>query len=250
MDRFDQCHAVTSKWEGGWSDHPDDPGGKTMWGVIQATYDAFRRSKGLPLRSVRLITKGEALEIYRKNYWEACGCDRLAPGVDLAVYDPAVNSGPGRSLAWLKKFQAQQLSSAELIRSICRARSSFLQGLKTWKVFGKGWARRVADIEVQALKMLSAATGASDNRFKEIAGSTAEHERTVAQQRTKTAKASGGASAGAGAIPAATTASHVDWTAIALLGGLAAIFLLVALYSIHHARLAKARAEAFEGAAA
>ena len=91
-----------------------------MWGVIQATYDAFRRSKGLPLRSVRLITKGEALEIYRKNYWEACGCDRLAPGVDPAVYDPAVNSRPGRSLAWLNKFQEDMESIRQRLGPPCR----------------------------------------------------------------------------------------------------------------------------------
>ncbi len=72
-DRFEACHHITAGWEGGWSNHPDDPGGATMYGVIQSVYDAYRKRKGLPTRSVRLITRTEALDIYRAEYWEKCG---------------------------------------------------------------------------------------------------------------------------------------------------------------------------------
>ena len=92
-DRFDVCHPITAKWEGGWSNHKADPGGATMYGVTQAVYDKWRKKRGLKTQSVRNITMQEALIIYKENYWNACGAPDLFPGVDLSVYDASVNSG-------------------------------------------------------------------------------------------------------------------------------------------------------------
>lgn len=86
--------------EGGWSNHPSDRGGKTMYGVTQGTYDAFRKKKRRPQQSVRTITKAEARELYQSEYWDAASCDKLPWPVSYLVFDAAVNSGPSRAVTW------------------------------------------------------------------------------------------------------------------------------------------------------
>lgn len=147
--------------EGGFSDHPKDPGGATMKGVIQSVYDAYRTRKGLPLRSVRLITQAELEDIYGSQYWKTVHADDLPAGLDYAVFDYAVNSGPGRAVKDLQRCLgvkvdgvigmgtlaavrgAADLGEEKLIEDYCQRRMKFLRSLKTWGTFGKGWKRRV-----------------------------------------------------------------------------------------------------------
>ncbi len=142
-DNFEHCLAVTLRWEGGYSNHPDDPGGPTMKGVIQREYDAWRKKQGERPRPVREIEQVELRAIYRDEYWDAMGCDGLSPGLDLCVFDAAVNSGTGRAKRWLERAQE--------IDAFCDARLAFLQGLgRLWRVFGAGWRRRVQGIRNDA----------------------------------------------------------------------------------------------------
>ena len=150
MDRFLIVHELTAEFEGGWSDHPADPGGRTMYGITEAVYHAWLKRRGLPERSVRLITREEALKIYREEYWLKAGCDKLALGVDRMVYDAAVNSGVKRSRGWL--MEAIGGSDAETIERLYSIRMTFLRKLRTWKTFGKGWTRRVEAMRARALK--------------------------------------------------------------------------------------------------
>ncbi len=151
------------KHEGGYVNHPKDPGGATNYGVIQRTYDAYRKKKGLPTRSVRNITMDEVVEIYDKQYWDAVKGDDLPSGVDYVVYDGGVNSGPKQSIKWLQRalqptytgkidgvVGLQTLEALNqvadhdaLIERILDRRMAFLRALKTWKTFGKGWTSRV-----------------------------------------------------------------------------------------------------------
>jgi lysozyme family protein len=145
-ENFERCLATTLKWEGGYSNHPDDPGGPTMKGVIQREYDAWRKKQGKSRRPVRGIEEGELRAIYRTEYWDAMGCDELKPGLDLCVFDAAVNSGVGRARQWAAKSQD--------IDGFCDERLEFLQRLgKLWRVFGAGWRRRVNGIRVEARSM-------------------------------------------------------------------------------------------------
>lgn len=149
---FEKCLVVTLKWEGGYSNHPDDPGGPTMKGIIQREYDAWRRHHGLSIRPVRKIEENEMQAIYRNEYWDAMACDGLEPGFDLCVFDAAVNSGVGRAKQWLE--------CAGEIDAFCDLRLSFLQRLgRLWRVFGAGWRRRVAGIRSEAHVM---STGEAD----------------------------------------------------------------------------------------
>ena len=88
--------------EGGYSNHPNDPGGPTMKGT-QRVYDGFRKGKGLATRSVKSLTTAELNEIYVRQYWDAVQGDTLPAGVDYVVLDGALNSGPGRSIMWLQQ---------------------------------------------------------------------------------------------------------------------------------------------------
>lgn len=134
------------RWEGGYSDHPLDPGGATNYGVTQATFDAYRRKAGLPTRSVRDINRAEVEDIYFEGYWLRSGCEQITPpALALCVFDAAVNSGVGAALRWLGETRDWREFNA--------IRLEFLTGLSTWPPFGKGWARRIADLTREASKL-------------------------------------------------------------------------------------------------
>lgn len=153
----------TLVYEGGNVDHPDDPGGATRQGVTQAVYDGYRDNLKLPRRHVFQMTDQERNAIYRNQYWNAIKGDRLPLGVDFVVFDGAVNSGPKQSVLWLQRAlgtvkvdgllgEATIAATCaypnhdELVARICDQRLRFLQALRTWKTFGKGWRRRVMDV--------------------------------------------------------------------------------------------------------
>jgi lysozyme family protein len=148
-----ECFAFTGKYEGGRADNPHDPGGRTMAGVTQAAYDAWRRKQGLPVKNVFDSLPAERAQIFREMYWEKAGCDQLPSGVDLCVFDFAVNSGPARALGVLRRCGGPKQGARQLIHDICAYRLSFLHGLRTWRYFGRGWGARVAACEARALTM-------------------------------------------------------------------------------------------------
>ncbi len=153
-ENFQACLAFTLKYEGGRSNDPRDPGGRTMEGVTQHTYDAYHAKIGLGRRDVFLMSSRERDEIYRTEYWDRIKGDGLLPGEDLAVFDFAVNSGPARPIAVRTKILAgPRISTDSLIHGICAHRLSFLHALRTWSAFGAGWGRRVAACEALALQM-------------------------------------------------------------------------------------------------
>lgn len=252
-DRFEICHAITAKWEGGWSNHKADPGGATMYGVTQAVYDKWRKKRGQKTQSVRNITKAEALIIYKENYWNACGAPELFPGVDLAVYDASVNSGVSRGRKWLLAAVGSNDHSAT-VKKICRARLSFVQSLKIWKDFGKGWGRRIADIEVKGVAMALAAMGATKGVVQmEARKEAAAAEKAAANAKTA-AKTTGTAAAGSAAAPTVDTTKDravpidvttIDTTSLWIFGTIAAAALVVTVFLIIRSRAAKEREAAY-----
>lgn len=172
MNAFETCHAITHRWERGYANHPRDPGGATMDGVTQRVYDAYRRKRNEPRQHVRAISEREKADIYREQYWEAVRGDHLPPGIDLAVYDMAVNSGPKRAIRYLQAALGLKqdghlglvtLAAAreaydrdeddDVIARYMDARDRFLRGLDTFDVFGKGWMNRTRDIRARAQRM-------------------------------------------------------------------------------------------------
>jgi lysozyme family protein len=140
--------------EGGFVNHPADPGGATNLGVTRAALSAWR-GRPAAIADVRALTRAEAAALYRARYWDAIGGDSLPAGLDLAVFDLAVNSGVGRARRMLKALPAGAPDAR--IKALCAARPAFLRWLKTWPVFGRGWARRVAATRKAALALAGAA---------------------------------------------------------------------------------------------
>ena len=168
IDRFAACLAETLKHEGGYSNDPHDPGGATMKGVTQRVYDGYRSGQGAAHRDVREITDKELRALYGKNYWGAARCGELPAGVDLVVFDAAVNSGVSRSAKFVQKVtnssQDGHIGAATLaainaadpatvVRGMMAERRVFLQKLPTFWRFGKGWMARCDAIEKAALGM-------------------------------------------------------------------------------------------------
>jgi lysozyme family protein len=163
-----ECIGRVLKSEGGYTNHPSDPGGPTNFGIT--IHDARKYWKpGATAADIRAMPLTVAREIYRKQYWNALNCDALSPGVDYAVFDYGVNSGVGRSGKVLRRLlglpdnthvvtpevaaAASKAEPRDLVTKICGERLRFLKGLRTWPVFGKGWARRVAEVQAAALQM-------------------------------------------------------------------------------------------------
>lgn len=166
---FQACFDRLMRSEGGYVDHPKDPGGATNLGVTQVTLSTWRRCP-VTKTDVFNLTRVEAAEIYRARYWNAVRGDDLPGGVDYAVFDYAVNSGPGAAIKALQKSlglspsgvltqttitMAHRFNSQALVRAIGRERLGLLKRLATWATFGKGWGRRCKEVEVAACAMAS-----------------------------------------------------------------------------------------------
>ncbi|ASY69392.1 glycosyl hydrolase 108 family protein [Sinorhizobium fredii] len=247
-DRFDVCHPITAAWEGGWSNHKADPGGKTMYGITEKRWHEYQDKMKMKRTPVRTVTKAQALKFYRSEFWNTCGAASLFAGVDLAVYDASVNSGVSRGRKWLLASSGSN-DHSETVKRICRARLSFMQSLKIWKTFGKGWARRVADIEVRGVAMALAAMGATEGRIKADARAEAEAAKKAAKNAGSKAATSAGGAVASGSAPAVDQAA-ADPAALWLFGALFLFLAIGTAVMILRKRAADARAEAYGKVAA
>ena len=101
-ENYNFCLQQVLKYEGGFSNHPNDPGGATMRGVTQDVYDGWRKAHNQPVQSVKNISNDELQGIYRQLHWDKIRGDDLPSGLDLAVFDFAVNSGVNRASKYLQ----------------------------------------------------------------------------------------------------------------------------------------------------
>lgn len=167
QDRFYRAYALLRVHEGGYSNHPKDPGGATMKGVTQRTYDDFRVRREQRPQHVRQISDSELEAVYRGQYWDAVHADELPPGVAYCVFDAAVNSGPSRAVRWLQKVvgakvdgivgnntitMVQGMKPELIIEQYCDRRLAFMKRLKHWATFKNGWTQRVAEVRAQSLE--------------------------------------------------------------------------------------------------
>mgnify|MGYP000849199572 CR=1 FL=1 len=142
--------------EGGYSNHPDDPGGETMWGITKEV--AKENGYTGPMKSLPVET---AQAIYKRQYWLAVRAPELPDGVDYLVFDGAVNSGVKQSALWLQRAcgatadgiigprtieAAHQMDPQALKMRLLAQRLRFMASLHNWPAFGRGWARRICDL--------------------------------------------------------------------------------------------------------
>lgn len=169
-ENFDRALALILELEGGFVDHPSDPGGATNLGITRAT---VAKSRGRPasVADVKALSEAEAASIYRRFYWDAVRGNELPAGLDLAVFDFAVNSGPPRAIRSLQavlgtaqdgRIGPKTLAAAAAtdrpgaIRALTRERLRFLRALSTWPVFGRGWTSRTTRLQAAALAAAAA----------------------------------------------------------------------------------------------
>lgn len=166
-ENWDKCFELVLKHEGGYVNHPRDPGGRTNLGVTQRSWEAYL-DRPVTESEMRALTPEMVKPFYKSRYWDKVRGDDLPAGVDYAVYDLAVNSGPTRAAKYLqqavgvpadgiigRKTMAAVMDAPqdELVEAICGRRVDFLRNLPTFDVFGKGWMRRVAEVEQVAKGM-------------------------------------------------------------------------------------------------
>ncbi len=150
------------RWEGGYVNHPNDPGGATNKGVTQKVYDAWRRKQGLPPRGVKEIQDTEVQAIYETGYWLPPRCNELQRHLDLVQFDTAVNMGAGRAVRFLQAavgctvdggFGPNTLGAVDsgdlgtTLVAYCGEREAYYRRLAErnpkLKVFLKGWLNRL-----------------------------------------------------------------------------------------------------------
>ena len=245
-DRFTICLPITLAHEGGYVDHPKDPGGATNLGVTIGTLSGWLGRKATKAE-VKALTVAAVTPIYRKNYWDAASCGAYRAGADLCVFDAAVNSGPGRAIGWAKAVKAGADAKA-FVGQYCDARLGFLKRLGTWSTFGKGWSRRVAEIRAKATTMALAVMGITGSAAKvelqrEADRATGQAKRDVGAAAT-TGTAGGG---GVAVAPAAGVESATSWVVLVIVG---VVIAGAVAFLIIRARNRRDEAEAFIAEAA
>ena len=152
--KFDTAFDNVIGFEGGYTNHPADPGGETIWGITKAV--ANENGYTGPMAA---MSRDFAKAIYKVKYWDAVRADELPDVLKYPVFDAAVNSGPKQSIKWLQRAVGEQedgslgpktmasvnaMSTDAILRRMLAQRLLFMAALPAWEPFGKGWARRVA----------------------------------------------------------------------------------------------------------
>lgn len=168
---FERALALVLTHEGGWSDDPADPGGATNLGVTIGTLSLWL-GRPATRAEVRALTPSTVAPLYRRRFWDAIQGDALPAGLDVALFDFAVNSGPKRAVIGLQRaldvaddgrlgpVTLAALADRDrpgLIGAVCDGRLAFLRTLSTWPRFGRGWTRRVEEVRAASLALHSAA---------------------------------------------------------------------------------------------
>jgi len=156
LENFVTSLETVLKHEGGYVDHPKDPGGRTNMGITQAVYEKYL-NRTVTEEEIKNIKIGDVRIIYKENYWDKVKGDDLPSGVDFCVFDWAVNSGVSRASKALQKIigakadgvigpntlkAVESADSEVIIQQLTEAREDFYKRLSTFDTFGKGWLNR------------------------------------------------------------------------------------------------------------
>lgn len=249
---FKACMDEIFAHEGGLSMIRSDPGnwtgGKVGVGELRGTKYGIAAHAN-PGVDIQNLTKAQAREIYRRQYWAKVRGDDLPAGVDLVAFDPAVNSGVRRGSQWLQRAlgvtadgkigpitvaKADASDPVPVIIKACAIRMGFLRGLKTFGTFGRGWSRRVASVEAVGVRMVAEA--AHQPARPVLLDQRAKAQATAAKERT------GAATVGAGGAGTTTLADLPTWG----VAGLVVAALVLGVMLLGRARHDKDRAEAYQ----
>lgn len=167
-ENFDAALEAILHHEGGYVHHKLDPGGMTNLGVTKRVWEEWVGHE-VDEKAMRALTPETVAPMYKTKYWDKIRGDELPTGVDYAVFDAAINSGPGRAAKWLQTTvgavpdgaigagtlaKVAAMDAEDIVEKYQATRLAFMQSLPTWDTFGKGWGRRVTEVKEAALKMV------------------------------------------------------------------------------------------------
>jgi len=168
-NKFSEALEIILHHEGGYVNHPKDTGGETNLGVTKRVYEDFGGEK-----EMKDLTKADVEPIYKKNYWDRVKGDDLPEGLDLCIFDFAVNAGPGRAAKFIQRLvnttvdggigpntlgkikeYVEHYGIEQTISSYALMRQNYYESLSTFDTFGKGWTRRVSEVTEKAKEWIS-----------------------------------------------------------------------------------------------
>ena len=171
MSNFNNCLNLVLHHEGGYVNHPKDPGGMTNMGVTKRVYEEWV-GYAVSEHTMQNLKEADVAPIYKKNYWDRLKCDQLPEGLDLCVFDFGVNAGTGRAAKYLQMLIGATKDGAigpktlalvdeyvslhgvpEAIDDYQDNRQKYYEKLKTFETFGRGWTRRNTETTEAALRM-------------------------------------------------------------------------------------------------
>ena len=163
-NKFSEALEIILHHEGGYVNHRKDPGGETNLGVTKRVYEDFGGEK-----EMKDLTKEDVEPIYKKNYWDRVKGDDLPEGLDLCIFDFAVNAGPGRAAKFIQRLVNTTVDGGigpntlgkikeyvdhyginQTIESYALMRQNYYESLSAFDTFGKGWTRRVSEVTEKA----------------------------------------------------------------------------------------------------
>jgi lysozyme family protein len=167
MSYFDKALALVLEHEGGFVDHPRDPGGATNFGITLNTFRTYIGKSDASVGELKRISAQRVAEIYRNGYWNKIAGDRWSAGVAIMLFDTAVNCGPSRALKILQasagtrpdglvgpatRAAVAKKPARELIEEFAARRAHYYGRLSTFSTFGLGWSRRLMRTLIVALE--------------------------------------------------------------------------------------------------
>jgi lysozyme family protein len=168
-ENYSEALKAILKHEGGFVNHPRDPGGMTNLGVTKKVWEEWVKHP-VDEKAMRALTPELVSPMYKKKYWDAVKGDELPDGLDYLMFDFAINAGPGRAIKTMQKAigttpdgaigpktmqSLKEMNPAQLIEKFSVEKESFYRSLPTFQTFGKGWLRRVAEAKDHAETMLA-----------------------------------------------------------------------------------------------
>ena len=165
---YDKCLETILHHEGGYVNHPKDPGGETNLGVTKRVYQEHGGTKDM-----KDLLVEDVAPIYKKGYWDKMKGDELPSGLDLCVFDFGVNAGPGRAAKFLQQMIGTTVDGGigpntlakleeyirengehEAVNKYQEMRQKYYENLSTFATFGRGWTRRVQETTKLALDLI------------------------------------------------------------------------------------------------
>ena len=170
---YQKCLETILHHEGGYVNHPKDPGGETNLGVTKRVYESWVMENDLNQKDMKDLLVEDVAPIYKKNDWDRVKGDQLPNGLGLCVFDFGVNAGTGRAAKYLQTMigtvadggigpntlkalgnYVEENGLEQTIKNYQEARQEYYESLSTFETFGRGWTRRVNETTQLAVEMI------------------------------------------------------------------------------------------------